>query len=148
MAKAQLQQTGLLTKEEAVAGLKWYTLDASGMTLGRLATEIANILRGKHKVTFTPHVDCGDGVIIENAEKVKVTGSKEANKIYRYYTGKMGGMRETSYRTMLEKKPDYILRHAVEGMLPKTKLGNKQAKRLRIFAGKAKPMPAQKPIGI
>lgn len=141
-------QTVNLTKEQAQAETVWYSIDATGKTLGRLSTEIATILCGKHKVSYTPNVDSGDGVIILNAGKVKVTGSKEANKIYRYYTGSMGGLREIPYRTMLARKPDYIIRHAVEGMLPKTKLGKKMAKKLRIFAGSSHDMGAQQPIGI
>ena len=142
------QQSSLLTKEEAQSSLQWFKIDATGKTLGRLASEIAQILRGKHKVTFTPHVDGGDGVIVINAEKVVVTGSKEANKVYRHYTGSMGGLREIPYRTMLARKPTEILRRAVEGMMPKTKLSNKQLKKLRIFAGDKHPQSAQKPVEV
>lgn len=150
MQKKQRQdnKTPFVTKQEANASRKWFQIDATGKTLGRLASEIASILRGKHKTSFTPNADMGDGVIVVNASKVKVTGTKEANKIYRYYTGAMGGLREIPYRTMLARKPDYILRHAVEGMLPKTKLGNKMAKKLRIFAGESHDMIAQQPTGI
>ncbi len=146
--KHQKKQTPLLTKEEAESSSQWYQIDAKGKTLGRLASEIAKILRGKHKVTFTPHIDGGDGVIVVNAEKVVMTGAKEANKVYRYYTGSMGGLREIPYRIMLARKPDYILRHAVEGMMPKTKLGNKQLKKLRIYAGENHSMKAQKPTQV
>ncbi|MCP5508962.1 MAG: 50S ribosomal protein L13 [Chlamydiales bacterium] len=146
--KQQKMQSPMLTKEEAAASSQWYLIDAKGKTLGRLATEVAKILRGKHKVTFTTHVDGGDGVIIINAEKVVITGAKAANKVYRYYTGSMGGLREIPYRTMLARKPDYVLRHAVEGMMPKTKLGNKQLKKLRIYAGEKHSMQAQKPTHV
>ena len=146
--KHQKKQTPLLTKEEAESTSQWYLIDAKGKTLGRLASEIAKILRGKHKVTFTPHIDGGDGVVVVNAEKVVITGAKEANKVYRYYTGSMGGLREIPYRTMMARKPDYILRHAVEGMMPKTKLGNKQLKKLRIYAGEKHSMQAQKPTQV
>jgi len=126
----------------------WLVLDASGKTLGRFASEVAKILRGKHKPGFTPNVDCGDGVIIINAEKIRVTGAKEAQKIYRYYTGYMGGMREIPFRTMKARKPEYIIRHAVLGMLPKTRLGYKFKKRLRIFAGEKHHFKPQKPIKV
>lgn len=126
----------------------WFLLDAEGKTLGRFAAEVANILRGKHKPTFTPHVNTGDGVVIINAEKIQVTGAKEAQKVYRHYTGYIGGLRETPYRRMQERKPEYILRHAVEGMLPKTKLGNALKKKLRIFKGAEHTMQAQTPIAV
>ena len=140
------QRSTQLTKEEARTTKKWILLDATGKTLGRLASEVAKILRGKHKVHFTPHVDCGDGVVILHAEKIVVTGSKEAQKIYRRYTGFMGGMREVPYRVMKEKNPAYIIRHAVRGMVPKTKLGRKQMKSLRIFCGGKHDLAAQQPI--
>lgn len=126
----------------------WFLLDAEGKTLGRFATEVANILRGKHKPTFTPHVDTGDGVVIINAEKIAVSGLKEAQKVYRRYTGFIGGLRETSYRTMRERKPTYILEHAIKGMMPKTKLGRAQMKKLRIFAGSKHSLQAQKPVAV
>ena len=140
------KQTQLLTQQEALDDRKWFLLDAEGKTLGRFASEVARILRGKHKVTFTPHVDAGDGVIIINAEKIKVTGAKEAQKIYRYHTGAMSGLREVPYRVMKARKPDYILRNAIEGMMPKSRLAKQQLKKLRIFAGKEHAMEAQNPI--
>ncbi len=140
--------TTLLTNEEALQARKWYLLDAAGKTVGRFATEVAKILRGKHKVSFTPHVDGGDGVIIINAEKVKMTGAKEAQKIYRYHNGAMSGLREVPYRTMMARNPEYILRNAVEGMMPKTRLANQQLKKLRIYAGKEHDMQAQQPITV
>jgi len=142
------KKTILVTKEDALAARKWFIMDATGKTLGRFATEVAKILRGKHKPTFTPHVDAGDGVIIINAEKIIVTGAKEAQKIYRHHTGAMSGMRETPYRIMKARKPDYILRHAIEGMMPSTRLAEAQVKKLRIFAGDQHGMEAQQPIAL
>ena len=124
----------------------WFVLDASGKTLGRFASEVTKLLRGKHRPDFTPHVDCGAGVIIINAEKVRVTGAKAAQKIYRYYTGYMSGMREIPYRQMLAKKPEYILEHAIQGMMPKSRLARAQLKKLRIFKGSKHDLDAQQPI--
>jgi len=124
----------------------WFLLDAEGKTLGRLASEIAKILRGKHSPTFTPHVDSRDGVIVINAEKVSVTGSKAAQKIYGYHTGYR--RKEIPYKTMMERKPREILRLAVRGMMPKTRLGKAQMKRLRLFVGAEHDMDAQKPIAV
>lgn len=148
MTQSKQQNSTLLTKEEAIAQRNWLLFDASGKTLGRFATEIAKILRGKHKTTFTPHVDCGDGVVIINAEKIVVTGAKEAQKIYRHYTGSMGGLRETPYSVMKARKPDYIIRQAVHGMMPNSRLGKQQMKKLRIFAGPEHDQQAQKPIPV
>ncbi len=141
-------KTSLLTKEESLNKRRWFLLDAEGKTLGRFASEVANILRGKHKVAFTPHQDCGDGVIIINAEKIKVTGAKEAQKIYRYYTGSMSGLREIPYRTMMARNPGFILLRAIKGMLPKTRLAGQQVRKLRIFAGTKHDMEAQQPIAL
>jgi large subunit ribosomal protein L13 len=138
--------TTLLTKEEALKARRWFVLDAAGKTVGRFATEVASILRGKHKVSYTPHVDAGDGVIILNASKVKVTGAKEAQKIYRYHTGAMSGLREIPYRVMKARNPEYILRHAIKGMMPKSRLSEHQLKKLRIYAGDQHDMQAQQPI--
>lgn len=126
----------------------WFVLDATGKTLGRLTCEIAKILRGKHKPTFTTYLDCGDGVIVVNADKIHVTGSKEAQKIYRYYTGSMSGLREIPYRTMKARKPEYIIEHAVKGMMPKTRLAKQQIKKLRIYAGEEHDLSAQQPIHV
>jgi large subunit ribosomal protein L13 len=124
----------------------WFILDASGKTLGRFASEITKILRGKHKPTFTTFTDTGDGVIVINADKIHVTGAKEAQKIYRYYSGGMGGLREIPYKTMKARKPQYIIEHAVKGMMPHSRLARAQMKRLRVFAGAEHAMEAQKPI--
>jgi large subunit ribosomal protein L13 len=142
------QKTPILTKKEAEQSRKWYLFDASGKTLGRFAAEIAKILRGKHRPEYTPHVDCGDGVVIINAEKIQVTGMKEARKIYRKYTGFIGGMRETPFETMIARKPEYVLEHAIKGMMPKTRLGGQQVRKLRIFKGASHDMDAQKPIPV
>ena len=141
-------KTPMMTKEMAKKDLRWFLLDATGKTLGRLSSEIVKILRGKHKTNFTPHVDTGDGVIVINAEKISVTGAKEARKVYHRYTGHIGGMREMPYRTVMQKKPTYILEHAIKGMMPKTKLGKKQLKKLRIFAKDDYQMQAQQPMVI
>lgn len=140
--------TILLTKEEVRTTRNWFLLDATGKTLGRFAAEVAKILRGKHKPSFTPSVDAGDGVVIINAEKIVVTGAKEAQKIYRYHTGAMSGMREVPYRVMQDRKPDYIIRHAIKGMMPKTRLTEAQMKKLRIYAGEKHDMQAQSPIPV
>ncbi len=148
MKKSRMPTSTLRTKEEAQANRRWFLLDAEGKTLGRFAAEVAKILRGKHKVDFTPHIDTGDGVIIINAEKIQVTGAKEAQKIYRYYTGSMSGLREIPYRVMMERKPEYILRHAVKGMLPKSRLARQQIKKLRIFIGAEHNLEAQQPTSV
>jgi large subunit ribosomal protein L13 len=107
---------------------------------------VAKILRGKHTPAYTPNIDNGHGVIVINAEKIVVTGNKEASKLYRYYTGYMSGLREIPYRTMQARKPQYIIESAVEGMMPKTRLGHQLSKKLRVFAGAEHNMQAQKPI--
>lgn len=128
--------------------LNWFLFDATGKTLGRLTSEISKILRGKHKPTFTTYLDCGDGVIVVNADKVKVTGSKEAQKIYRYYTGHMSGLREIPFRVMRDRKPQYIIESAVKGMMPKSRLGKQQLRKLRVFAGAEHDLTAQQPIQV
>ena len=120
------QKTSLLTKKQSVDSRKWFELDATGKTLGRFASEVAKILIGKHRCDYTSHVDTGDGVVILNAEKIHVTGMKRARKIYRRYTGFMSGLREVTYETMLARKPTEILRLAISGMMPKTRLGKQQ----------------------
>ena len=124
---------------------KWYIVDAEGKTLGRLATEIATVLRGKNKVTFTPHVDGGDFVVVVNAEKVVLTGKKLEQKMYRYHTGYVGGLKEIPYKEMMAKKPEEVVAHAVSGMLPKNKLRSRMMARLRVFAGPNHDHAAQNP---
>jgi large subunit ribosomal protein L13 len=138
--------TPQLTREKALASRKWYLFDAAGKTLGRFASEVAKILRGKHRPDFTPYVDCGDGVVIINAEKIQVTGMKHARKIYRRYSGHVGGLREIPYSTMIARNPEYILTRAIEGMMPKTRLGGQQVKKLRVYKGDSHDMQAQNPI--
>ena len=124
---------------------KWYVIDADGMTLGRLASETAKILRGKNKPIFTPHEDTGDYVIIVNAEKVRVSGKKLDQKIYYHHSAYVGGMKETTLRQMLEKKPEKVLELAVKGMLPKGPLGRAMYKKLFVYAGPDHKHQAQKP---
>jgi large subunit ribosomal protein L13 len=124
---------------------KWHVIDAEGQTLGRLATEIARLLRGKNKPQYTPHVDTGDFVVVVNAEKIVVTGRKAEQKVYYRHTGYPGGLKETSYETMLERKPTEILRKAVRGMMPRTRLGRQQFRKLKIYAGPEHPHEAQAP---
>lgn len=123
----------------------WYVIDAEDLVLGRLSTRIATVLRGKHKPTFSPHVDGGDFVIVTNAEKVKLTGNKGTDKYYLRHSGYPGGQRRTLMSTMLDKHPDRVIRKAVWGMLPKGPLGRKQIKKLKIYAGADHPHQAQKP---
>ena len=124
---------------------KWYVVDAEGKHLGRLAAEIAKILRGKNKVRYTPHVDVGDFVVVVNAERVVVTGKKAEQRVYRRHSGYPGGMKETSYEQMLARKPTEILRKAVYGMMPKTRLARQQFRKLKIYAGPEHPHAAQNP---
>lgn len=124
---------------------KWYVIDAEGKPLGRLATEIARILRGKHKPTYTPHIDAGDHVIVLNCEKVLVTGNKESQKVYRHFSGHIGGMKETPFKDMIQRKPDRIIYLAVKGMLPKNSLGRAMIRKLRIYSGIEHNHEAQKP---
>lgn len=124
---------------------KWYVVDAEGKPLGRLASEVAKILRGKHKPTYTPHVDTGDHVIVLNAEKVALTGDKLDKKIYRRHSGYPGGLKETKCRDMLEKKPERVIELAVKGMLPKNSLGRAMFRKLRVYRGTEHEHQAQKP---
>lgn len=124
----------------------WYIFDAKGKNLGRLASEIAKVLRGKHTPYFSPNTDMGDGVIVVNAKHVAVTGNKEAQKVYYRHTGFLGGLKATPYRSMMEKHPTRIIEHAVKGMMPKNKLGRAMLKKLRVFAGDKHDLEAQKPI--
>ena len=124
---------------------KWYVIDAEEKTLGRLASEIARILRGKNKPQYTPHVDTGDFVVVVNADRVIVTGRKAEQKVYRRHSGYPGGMKETSYEQMMERKPTEILRKAVYGMMPKGRLARQQMRKLKIYAGPEHPHAAQNP---
>ncbi len=124
---------------------KWYVVDAEGKTLGRLAAEVASVLRGKNKPTFTPHIDTGDFVIVVNAEKVKVTGKKLDQKIYYHHSDYVGGMKETTLREMMQKKPVTVIEHAVKGMLPKGPVGSQMYKKLFVYVGPEHPHQAQKP---
>jgi len=127
--------------------LQWYLFDAKGKTLGRLASEIVKVLRGKHKPLYTPNMDCGDGVIVINAKEVKISGAKEAQKVYFRYTGYPGGLKEIPYRTMQERHPERIIELAVKGMMPtKTPLGRQMLRKLRVFADDKHNMVAQQPI--
>ena len=124
---------------------KWLVIDASGKTLGRLATEVAKLLRGKHKPTYTPFVDTGDYVIVINASEMKLTGNKLDKKMYRYHTGYAGGLKETTYRNLMAKNPEKALEIAVKGMLPKNSLGRQMFKKLKVYAGAEHDHAAQKP---
>ena len=124
---------------------KWYVVDATDMTLGRLASEVAKVLRGKNKPTFTPHIDTGDYVIVVNAEKIKVTGKKLDQKVYYHHSEYVGGMKETTLREMLAKKPEKVIELAVKGMLPKGPLGREMYTKLYVYAGPDHKHQAQKP---
>ena len=124
---------------------KWYVVDAEGQTLGRLAAEVAKVLRGKNKPEFTPHIDTGDNVIVINAEKIKVTGKKLDQKVYYHHSDYVGGMKETTLREMMAKKPDQVIELAVKGMLPKGPLGRTMIKKLHVYAGAEHAHQAQKP---
>lgn len=124
---------------------KWYVVDAEGMTLGRFASEVAKVLRGKNKAIFTPHIDTGDYVIVVNAEKIKVTGKKLDQKIYYNHSDYVGGMKETTLKEMLAKHPERVVEHAVKGMLPKGPLGREMYKKLFVYCGPDHKHAAQKP---
>ncbi|MDI9497061.1 MAG: 50S ribosomal protein L13 [Bacillota bacterium] len=126
----------------------WYVVDAEGKTLGRLSTEIARILTGKNKPMYTPFLDCGDFVIVVNAEKVLVTGKKADQKTYFSHSGYPGGAKYTPYRHVLAKRPERIIEHAVKGMLPKSALGRQMAKKLKVYSGPTHPHAAQQPIAL
>jgi len=130
-------------KEEVVRN--WYVLDAENVNLGRLATKAAHILRGKHKTTYTPHIDCGDFVIVVNASKVNLTGNKLDDKIYYNHSGHTGGLRERTARVMKEQYPEEMIERAIKGMLPKGRLGRQMYKKLFVYAGSEHPHMAQKP---
>lgn len=125
---------------------QWYVIDAEGMVLGRLASQVASMLRGKHKPTFTPNCDCGDYIIVVNADKLVLTGKKLDKKIYRYHTGYPGGLKEIPYRKLMATKSEFAFREAVRRMLPKGPLGYKMAKKLYVYAGPEHNQQAQKPV--
>jgi len=133
-----------VTKQENVER-EWYVVDAAGQTLGRLAAQVARILRGKHKPIYSPSVDVGDYVIIVNAEKIHVTGRKLDQKIYYRYSGYPGGLKEITLRNLLQKRPTRVIEHAVRGMLPKNRLGRRMFKKLKVYAGTDHPHAAQQP---
>jgi large subunit ribosomal protein L13 len=124
---------------------EWYVVDAEGQTLGRLATRVATVLRGKHKPIYTPHLDCGDHVIVVNADKVVVTGAKGEQKLYRSHSGYPGGLRSVPFAAMLEKQPSKAVERAIKGMLPKSKLGRAMGRKLKVYAGPDHPHAAQQP---
>ena len=121
--------------EELTVGKNWFVVDAGGQVLGRLATRVARILIGKDKASFTPHLDCGDHVVVINAERIKLTGNKIDQKVYRRHSGYPGGLKEIPVRTLLQRRPEEVVREAVLGMLPKNKLRARRAKKLRVYAG-------------
>ena len=123
----------------------WYLIDAEGQTLGKVATKAADLLRGKHKPTFVPHMDCGDHVIIVNADKIVLTGKKLEQKMYYHHTGYIGNMKQVKYSTLLAKKPEFVMTKAVKGMIPDTTIGRQALTRLRVFAGAEHTHAAQKP---
>ena len=137
--------TKSLTTEEARNQRGWCVIDAANVSLGRLATVAASRLRGKHNPAFTPHVDCGDFVVVINAEKIRLTGNKLTQKVYYRHTGYVGGIREENAERLLERAPEEIIHRAVTGMLPKNRLGRKLALKLKVYAGAAHPHTAQKP---
>ena len=133
------------TQKQAEIERNWYVVDAEGETLGRLAARIAPILKGKHNPIYTPHLDCGDFVIVVNAEKVRVTGRKLDQKFYHRHSGYQGGLKSISLRDQLDKYPERVLEAAIRGMLPKNKLGRRMIKKLKVYAGDTHPHEAQQP---
>lgn len=137
-----------ISANKETAQKEWVVVDAQGEVLGRLASQIASLIRGKHKTNFTPHVDCGDNVIVINADKVRLTGSKMTDKVYTRHTGYPGGQRFTSPRLLMEKHPERIIEHAVKGMLPKNRLGRRLYTNLYVYAGGQHPHEAQQPTAV
>ena len=134
-----------MAKDATRAEAKWYIVDATDVVLGRLASQVANVLRGKHKPTFTPNADTGDYVIVINADKVKLTGNKLEDKMYTYHTGYVGGLKQIPYKTMMENKSDVVVYEAVKGMIPHNALGRKVIQKLRVYKGADHGHAAQKP---
>ena len=135
-------------KEDFIDGTRpreWWAVDAEGQTLGRLATRIANILRGKHKPEYTPHVDTGDYIVVINAEKVAVTGKKATDKMYYRHTGYPGGIKEANFETLINSKPQLVIEKAVKGMMPRNPLGRDMLRKLKVYAGTEHPHTAQQP---
>ncbi|MDR1546309.1 MAG: 50S ribosomal protein L13 [Deltaproteobacteria bacterium] len=139
-----MSDKSFMAKENEV-DKKWFVVDAAGLVVGRLASELANRLRGKTKAIYTPHNDVGDFVVVVNADKVRFTGRKLDDKLYVRYSGYIGGLKQTTARDLLERKPRDLLMHAVRGMLPKNSLGRRQLKKLKVYAGPEHPHSAQKP---
>lgn len=133
-----------LAKKETVTR-DWYVVDATDQILGRLSVRIANVLRGRHQAIYTPHVDTGDFVVVINADKIRVTGKKEEQKEYKFYSGYMGGDKKRKLSDFRKSRPEFIIQHAVKGMLPKNRLGSKMLKRLKVHAGSEHPHEAQEP---
>lgn len=133
------------TKEDAIANRKWLVIDAENQIVGRVASTVANLLRGKHKPTYTPHNDGGDFVIVINADKARFTGNKEADKLFRHHTGFIGGLKEVNAAELRAKHPERIIETAVKGMLPKSALGRNMLDKLKVYAGSEHPHAAQKP---
>jgi large subunit ribosomal protein L13 len=133
------------TAKPAEVKRDWYVIDATGKTLGRMATEIARRLRGKHKPEYTPHIDTGDYIVVVNAEKVAVTGNKAKDKMYHHYTGYMGGLKTTNFEKLVAEKPEHIIQTAVKGMLPKNPLGRAMFRKLKVYAGPEHQHTAQQP---
>ncbi len=140
-----IMSTKFQTNEEAIKNRKWVLIDGNDQVVGRLATRIAHILRGKHKPTYTPHNDGGDYVVLVNADKVKFTGIKEQEKVFRHHTGFAGGLKEVTAAEVRSKHPERIIEHAVKGMLPKSALGKNMIDKLKIYAGETHPHVAQNP---
>ena len=139
-----MKNTFMQKKEEVKRD--WYVIDADGQTLGRVAAKVAHVLRGKHKPTFTPHIDCGDFVIVTNASKIVLTGNKLDDKMYYNHSGYPGGLRERTARTMKENYPVEMMERAIKGMLPKGRLGRQMYRKLFVYAGSEHPHAAQKPV--
>ena len=143
-----MKSTAMLTREEALAARRWYVIDARDQVLGRVASEAAKLLRGKGKPSFTPHVDCGDFVVIINAEQVKLTGPKDQTKVYYRHSGYPGGIRSQTAGKLRATHPERLLRLAVTGMLPKNRLGRRLATKLKIYGGATHPHTAQQPVAL
>ena len=143
-----MKSTAMLTREDALAARRWFIIDASEKVLGRVATQAATLLRGKHKPGFTPHVDCGDFVIIVNAERIQLTGPKEQGKVYHRHSGFPGGLKSQTAGRIRATHPERLLRMAVTGMLPKNRLGRRLATKLKIYVGAEHPHLAQRPEAI